>query len=104
MDKQLNEVEDVTPLETEEVATEIEIPGLVPGEEDIDQFQKQKNWLKEQVWTKPFRKHWGLKLPQYKRDEPRVGRNDICPCGSGMKYKKCCINGKREREPEQLAS
>jgi len=22
--------------------------------------------------------------------EPRVGRNDPCPCGSGRKYKKCC--------------
>ena len=21
-----------------------------------------------------------------------VGRNDPCPCGSGKKYKKCCIN------------
>jgi preprotein translocase subunit SecA len=21
---------------------------------------------------------------------PRVGRNDVCPCGSGKKYKKCC--------------
>jgi hypothetical protein len=21
---------------------------------------------------------------------PRVGRNDACPCGSGIKYKKCC--------------
>lgn len=20
----------------------------------------------------------------------RVGRNDICPCGSGKKFKKCC--------------
>ncbi|HEX8614535.1 MAG TPA: UPF0149 family protein [Telluria sp.] len=25
-----------------------------------------------------------------KRDEPKVGRNDECPCGSGKKYKKCC--------------
>jgi len=25
-----------------------------------------------------------------KRDEPKVGRNDPCPCGSGKKYKKCC--------------
>ncbi len=24
------------------------------------------------------------------RDEPKVGRNDPCPCGSGKKYKKCC--------------
>ena len=22
--------------------------------------------------------------------EPKVGRNDICPCGSGKKYKNCC--------------
>jgi preprotein translocase subunit SecA len=24
------------------------------------------------------------------RQEPKVGRNDPCPCGSGKKYKKCC--------------
>jgi len=24
------------------------------------------------------------------REEPKVGRNDPCPCGSGRKYKKCC--------------
>jgi preprotein translocase subunit SecA len=21
----------------------------------------------------------------------KIGRNDICPCGSGQKFKKCCI-------------
>ncbi len=25
-----------------------------------------------------------------RRIEPKVGRNDPCPCGSGKKYKKCC--------------
>jgi uncharacterized protein len=25
-----------------------------------------------------------------KRDDPKVGRNDDCPCGSGKKFKKCC--------------
>jgi uncharacterized protein YchJ len=24
------------------------------------------------------------------REEPKIGRNDPCPCGSGLKYKKCC--------------
>ena len=24
------------------------------------------------------------------REEPKIGRNDPCPCGSGRKYKKCC--------------
>ena len=27
-----------------------------------------------------------------KQSEPKVGRNDSCPCGSGKKYKKCCMN------------
>lgn len=26
----------------------------------------------------------------YKRAQPKIGRNDPCPCGSGKKYKKCC--------------
>ncbi|MFR8519925.1 MAG: SEC-C metal-binding domain-containing protein, partial [Emergencia timonensis] len=29
-----------------------------------------------------------------RRDHPKVGRNDLCPCGSGKKYKNCC--GKNE--------
>ena len=28
------------------------------------------------------------------RGEPKVGRNDPCPCGSGKKYKKCCGAGR----------
>ena len=31
---------------------------------------------------------WEPQLP-VKRTEPKVGRNDPCPCGSGKKYKKC---------------
>lgn len=26
------------------------------------------------------------------RTEPKIGRNELCPCGSGKKYKKCCLN------------
>ena len=25
-----------------------------------------------------------------RRTEPKIGRNEKCPCGSGLKYKKCC--------------
>ena len=25
---------------------------------------------------------------------PKIGRNDPCPCGSGLKYKKCCGKNK----------
>jgi preprotein translocase subunit SecA len=35
-------------------------------------------------------------MPKQKpiKAEIKVGRNDLCPCGSGKKYKKCC--GKME--------
>ena len=26
-----------------------------------------------------------------RRVQPKIGRNDPCPCGSGKKYKKCCL-------------
>jgi len=25
------------------------------------------------------------------KEIPEVERNDPCPCGSGLKYKKCCL-------------
>jgi preprotein translocase subunit SecA len=31
----------------------------------------------------------GAAVQTYKREQPKVGRNDPCPCGSGKKYKKC---------------
>jgi preprotein translocase subunit SecA len=32
----------------------------------------------------------GAKVKTIVRNQPKVGRNDDCPCGSGKKYKKCC--------------
>jgi preprotein translocase subunit SecA len=31
-----------------------------------------------------------VKPETFVRNQPKVGRNDPCPCGSGKKYKKCC--------------
>ncbi len=28
--------------------------------------------------------------PPVVREEPKVGRNDPCPCGNGKKFKNCC--------------
>jgi uncharacterized protein YecA (UPF0149 family) len=35
------------------------------------------------------------------RTEPKIGRNELCPCGSGKKYKNCCIN-KTKNEPKSI--
>ena len=50
---------------------------------EVSNFVKEKDGWKfadgELVGEKPI-----------VREEPKVGRNDPCPCGSGKKYKKCC--------------
>jgi len=28
----------------------------------------------------------------FKRETVKVGRNELCPCGSGKKFKKCCLH------------
>ena len=32
------------------------------------------------------------KTAQIRRGTPKIGRNEPCPCGSGQKYKRCCLN------------
>ncbi len=33
----------------------------------------------------------------YIRKGSKTGRNDPCPCGSGKKYKKCCLKLQRSK-------
>jgi hypothetical protein len=63
--------------------------------------------------------HWAGFKPKEARDEAGwlpswsatpahnpfrdVGRNDPCPCGSGKKFKKCCL-GKSTRDPRAVLS
>lgn len=41
------------------------------------------------------------RLP-FENNDPKVGRNDPCPCGSGKKYKKCCAPQPEHQEPRGL--
>lgn len=36
------------------------------------------------------------------RDYKKIGRNDPCPCGSGLKYKKCCLASGKYETTHQL--
>jgi uncharacterized protein YecA (UPF0149 family) len=31
-----------------------------------------------------------------RRAGPKIGRNDPCPCGSGLKFKRCCLHSSRQ--------
>lgn len=39
--------------------------------------------------------HHHAPVVTYQRAAPKIGRNDACPCGSGKKYKKCCLEHER---------
>ncbi|HEC65196.1 MAG TPA: hypothetical protein ENI23_07880 [bacterium] len=40
-------------------------------------------------------------MPTIKRSYEKLKRNSICPCGSNMKYKNCCL--KKIQDQEQQA-
>ncbi|PYJ66383.1 MAG: hypothetical protein DME76_17110, partial [Verrucomicrobia bacterium] len=37
------------------------------------------------------------RIEEAMQNRKRIGRNEYCPCGSGKKYKRCCIVRSRER-------
>ena len=44
----------------------------------------------------------GSSAPQTRKVNNKVGRNDPCPCGSGKKYKQCCL--RKGLSPEEAAA
>lgn len=40
-------------------------------------------------------------INDYNGKNKKVGRNDPCPCGSGKKYKKCCLDKEQKQLPYQ---
>lgn len=59
----------LVPLESEKITTSSEYGKFGRGFDDsVKTFQPIKTWV---------------------RDSRKIGRNEPCPCGSGLKYKKC---------------
>jgi len=52
--------------------------------------KRQERWESEEG-DPAFEEASGEPALPFVRDGPKVGRNDPCPCGSGKKYKKCCL-------------
>jgi preprotein translocase subunit SecA len=80
-----------------------------------ERFQEFEEWLEACQHDAELRREWYRKNPMFPsfldeeegvddyQDEERlappdtivrdarIGRNDPCPCGSGKKFKKCCL-------------
>ena len=64
----------------------------VPEEEDQKVWQECADMLPQTIIA--IYNFWLAKRKQVpmQRGQPKVGRNDLCPCGSGKKFKQCCGN------------
>ncbi|MFD1739490.1 YecA family protein [Bacillus salitolerans] len=60
------------------------------GFEHPDLQAWKKSALEKEMIFKEESKKNSLLFQSPIKIEPKVGRNDPCPCGSGKKYKKCC--------------
>ena len=56
---------------------------------DLDARVKKRHDQMRTLFIQAFMKLKQETVP-YRKPEPKIGRNDPCPCGSGKKYKKCC--------------
>ena len=61
-------VEKAEDLRAAQDATNAAVTGSA-GKFDISKFRKTRPWVRD----------------------TKIGRNDPCPCGSGKKYKNCCL-------------
>ena len=59
---------------------------------NINDDREVKKWMKKH--PEVLQGGETVKVETVRREEPKVGRNDPGPCGSGKKYKKCCGAGK----------
>ncbi|MDQ6986301.1 MAG: preprotein translocase subunit SecA [Mariprofundaceae bacterium] len=71
-----------TMLALHQVQVEQPVPVEEPRQETPIQYSHGADMPEEEEVTETYR-----------RNQPKVGRNDPCPCGSGKKYKQC--HGKR---------
>lgn len=58
---------------------------------DVTDDKEVKKWMKKH--PEVMQGGETVKVETVRREEPKVGRNDPCSCGSGKKYKKCCGAG-----------
>lgn len=63
----------------------------LPAWDSILTEEKRKELYKEQKKSRTV-----------KRESKKIYPNDACPCGSGKKYKKCCMRKDEEKERELL--
>jgi uncharacterized protein YecA (UPF0149 family) len=62
--------------------------------QDRETMNRIKQMMKNPEAVKQMKKMLNKALPasnNFPEKKEKIGRNDLCLCGSGKKYKKCCM-------------
>lgn len=59
-----------------------------PEGDEVEHHEKSVFTREDDEWK--FLDGMPGKQEPFRREDPKVGRNDPCTCGSGKKFKKCC--------------
>ncbi|KAH3732500.1 hypothetical protein Pelo_16669 [Pelomyxa schiedti] len=62
--------------------------GFPTTKREADEFDRRQE---ENIQRRA--KEMGITIKRKQPTGPKVGRNEPCPCGSGQKYKSCCLSG-----------
>jgi preprotein translocase subunit SecA len=79
-----------TPITMNKPAAESAIPAFAGAARSASSASaRQASYGGDTQGPQPARTGGDDVIKTVRREEPKVGRNDPCPCGSGKKYKKC---------------
>jgi len=78
----------IEPIPAEPEQQEVEAPIEEPQHSPVSREYRHKESSSQLSYSSGGSISEDPKKPA--KAAPRIGRNDLCPCGSGKKYKKCC--------------
>lgn len=81
----------LTPILAFTSFTNWEAYSFAPAEVEVIQQYIPANVKKIHAFWQKRKGNNVIALDSFRRKDKKVGRNDPCPCGSGKKYKKCCL-------------
>lgn len=74
--------------------------------ENADDYQNELTEITPDQFTpeqlEQLRAMYYRRPKQMVRKHAKIGRNDPCPCGSGKKFKNCCIHNEQFNELREL--
>lgn len=69
-------------------------PSYLLGPEPIPFMMQSIDNTMKMLYPNMTKKQWSQHIDRIRDSSknPKINRNSPCPCGSGLKYKHCCLN------------